>query len=170
MAIINAYVNADLAARKLANAAFNVGAKNVTVAGTFEVAAGDDDGSIYRLIKSVPKEYIPVRFEILNDAITAGTDYDLGIYRSLVDGTQGEVVDADAFAAALDMSAAAARGSPKEGLAAVLIEDIQKTIAQLAGDTLAPLTKELNYDVALTANTVGSIAGTISYILEFVQS
>lgn len=167
MAVEDKYVNADLEAEKLAPSAFVAGDKTLVAVATEEIAAADDDGSVYRLFKSVPHNYIPVRIEIYNDAITAGTDYDLGFYQTTVGGVAGAVVDKDALADGLDMSSAAAKGSPKDGLVTVAIENVQKRVYELAGDTLDA--KELNYDIALTANTVGSAAGTISAIAWFVQ-
>lgn len=167
MAVEDKYVNADLEAGKHAPAVFTAGDKTLVAIATEEIAAADDDGSVYRLFKSVPHSWIPVRIEIYNDAITLGTDYDLGFYQTTVGGVAGAVVDKDALADGLDMSSAAAKGSPKDGLTTVAIDSVNKSIYELAGDTLD--NKELNYDIALTANTVGTAAGTISAIAWFVQ-
>lgn len=167
MAVINDYVDANLAVAvdKKANALSVARAEGFIGAVTFEVAAADSDASIYRVFKGVNPDLIPIRVEIYNDAITGGSSYDLGLYDSLAEG--GLVIDKDIFAATLDMSTAAASGSPKDGLKDVNQADRVKRIYELAGHTLT--TKHVSYDIALTANTVGSAAGTITVIAFFVQ-
>lgn len=167
MAVVNKYTNADKAAGKLTNAAFSQGNQSAVAVSTFEVAAADSDGSIYRFLSSIPEDMIPVRIEVYNDAITSGTDYDLGFYEPLVDGVGGAVIDKEVLAAVLDMSSAAGQGSPKSGLNAVALEDSEKKIYELLGQSLDQ--RKLGYDMALTANTVGSIAGTITVKVWFVQ-
>ena len=167
MAVENKYVDSDLSVGKLGNPAFISGAEAQSQIFNFEVAAADDDGSIYRIARSVNPNLIVKSITIYNDAITAGTDYDVGLYRPLHDGIAGEVKDADAFAATLDMSSAASKAPPKDGTSAIAIENIQQKIYELAGDTVQ--NKEAGYDIAITANTVGSLAGTISGIIEYVH-
>ncbi len=167
MAIENKYVDSEVAAGKLGNPAYISGAEAQSLVFTFEVAAADDDGSIYRVGRSLNPNLIPYRFEIFNDAITGGTDYDLGLYEPLVDGVGGNVIAVDVFAATLDMSAAAGLGSPKEGLGNVDIANLQNKLYEHAGHDVN--TKDPGYDIALTANTVGTAAGTITGRLDFIQ-
>ena len=51
------------------------------------------------------------------------------------------------------------------GLQTVDIANVGKTLAELSGQT----DLDLSYDIALTANTVGTAAGTISVLAKFVQ-
>jgi hypothetical protein len=67
------------------------------------VAAGDDDTSVFRVIRVNSNAYIFNLF-VTNTAITGGTSYDLGVYQTAANG--GAVVDADLFGAAVDMSSA----------------------------------------------------------------
>ncbi len=166
MAVINAYTDADLAAGKLGNPAQISGAELIAVNFSFEVDAADDDGSIFRVLKSLNPTLIPIKFEINNDSITGGTVYDLGLYETIVDGATGPVIDDDVFASALDMSSAAANGSEKNGLAAVAIEDLPNKLYEHAGDDVN--TKKQGYDIAFTADTVGA-GGTISGRFYFIQ-
>lgn len=168
MAVVDKYVDDNTEAGKLTAAVFVHGDKTIVALATEEVAAGDDDGSIYRLFKNIPSDLIPLKIEIYNDAITSGSDYDLGLYESSVDGVAGAVIDKEVLAAALDMSSASGSGSPKDGLNAVNIADSLKLLYELAGDTLETQSGR-GYDIALTANTVGSIAGTITAKAWFVQ-
>lgn len=165
MAVENKYVNSDVAAGKKVNSAFNDGQHPIKMVCTFEVAAANDDGSIFRLFKNVNPDLIPVSIVLLNDAITGCTSVDLGLYEPLEAG--GAVIDKDVFLAAEDINGGNARSSPVDGLTAVAIENVQKKIFELAGHTLA--TRKKGYDIALTANTIGSAAGTISVIAEFIQ-
>ncbi len=167
MAVENKYVDADLAAGKLGNPAQISGAEVQAMNFTFEVAVADDDLSVYRVAKSLNPALIPIKFEINNDAITAGTDYDLGLYETITDGSTGPVIDREVFAAALDMSAAAVSGSEKNGLGAVAIEDLPNKLYEHAGHTVN--TKKQGYDIAFTAVTVGSAVGTISGRFWFIQ-
>jgi len=166
MAVEDKYINADVVAGKLANAALSgEGNKLVCMTETFEVAAADSDASVYRVFKNVNANLIPVKIEIYNDAITAGSDYDLGFYQTNL----GAVVDADKLADGLDMSTGATRAysSLKNGLITVGIDEVEERIFELAGHTAT--TKLPGYDIAFTANTVGSGAGTITIVAWFVQ-
>lgn len=167
MAVENKYVSANLEADKNETAAFTHGDKTIYGVAIAEVAAADDDGSVYRLFKNVPADYIPAKIEITCDAITGGTDYDLGFYKPTIGGVAGAVVDADKLANTLDLSSAVAGASALDGLENLNIDESQERIYTLAGDTLN--NHELGYDIALTANTVGSAAGTIVVKAWFVQ-
>lgn len=167
MAVENKYVNANTAADKLGTPALVKCGDLFCLVSTFEVAAADDDGSIYRLARDLDPELIPVRILINNDAITAGTDYDLGLYEALRDGIGGTVVDKDVFVDGADMSSARARGSELDGLTAVDFADSAKRLFEHGGQT--QITKKAGYDLAFTANTVGSAAGTIALVAFFAQ-
>ena len=166
MAVENKYINADIVAGKKAVAAFVQGAELFVAMTTFETAAADDDGSVYRLFKSVNPHYIPVKIDVTNDAITSGTDWDLGLYLPSKDGVDGAVINKDIFADGMDLSSAHLRTAALDGLVTVDAASSLKRIYEHAGDTLA--TRELGYDIALTANTVGSAIGTITVVAYFV--
>lgn len=156
MAVEDKYINTDIVNNKSTASFKNTGSKPVIFIAKFEVEAADDDGSIYRIVKDIPYDLVPHSLIVTNDAITGGTDFDIGIYETLADG--GIVLDKDIFADGLDLSSAHIEGAGISGLAAIPIEDSQKTIYEFAGETLS--TKK-RYDIAITANTVGTAAGTI---------
>jgi hypothetical protein len=161
MAVENKYVGTDVAAGKKAEPAVSCGGILKCAAVTFEVAAANDDGSVFRVLKGMNPDSTIVKIEVLNDAITAGTDYDLGLY--LTD--KGAVVDKDAFSSAVDMSSA--RAVPTDITNEALdIASIGKKLYEIAGHTLA--TRKESYDLAFTANTVGSAAGTITVRVFYV--
>lgn len=142
------------------------GAESFWLYNTFEVAAADDNGSKYRVFKNLDANLIPIIIAVGNDAITAGTGYDVGLYRP----NGGAALDDDCFAATLDMSVAAASMNPKtakDGMAAVAIENYGRRLFEHAGHTIS---NKLNaYDLVLTADTVGTAAGTISVAMLCVQ-
>lgn len=166
MAVENKYVNADIVAGKPAIAAYFSGAEVIEVIGLISVAAADDDGSIYRFAR-VNSMFIPTSIVITNTAITGGTDYEVGIYNTLDGPLAGAVKDIDVLAGTTSMASARAEGSGVSGLSAVAVTGAQNRLYELAGDTAAD--KPGEYDIALTANTVGTAAGTIVVKARFVQ-
>lgn len=161
MAVRNEWVDTDVEAGKKGNPAIVVGAKTMTVMGTFEVAAADDDASIFKLAM-IPANAIPVCAEIYSDALTSGTDYDLGFYKQ-----DGSVADINVLADAVDLSSGiTVAAAANNGLSDMGIENIGKKVWELLGLTVD--TKEDNYVLAITANTIGSAAGTISYKFQYI--
>lgn len=169
MAVVDKYTDSNISGNivnKLLKTLNAGGADPGILFATFEVAAADDDDSVYRVFKSVDPNLIPLFIMVGNDAIADGTDYGLGLYEPDL----GAVIDKDAFAADLDMSVAAASMNPvtaKDGMAAVDIDSYNKRIYEHAGHTVA--TRLEAYDIAFTADTVGTGAGTISVAIIYVQ-
>ena len=93
------------------------------------------------------------------DAISAGTDYELGLY----DRNLGAVVSKGLFMTGQTLASAS---RVLNGLAAVDIADIgaKKSLAELL--SLTPSTAKPAYDITLTGDTVGTAAGTVTVILE----
>jgi len=143
----------------------NRGGDIVAFAGQFEKAAADSNGSIYRLFK-VNKNMVPVRIDINCDAITGATDYDLGLYETVENG--GAVKDKDVFMASANLSAGKAIGSEQNGLASLTVGNVGKQVYVLAGETGDTGSSE--YDVALTADTAGTGAGTIAVRAIFAKT
>ena len=168
MAVENKYVNADIVAKKKPKSVFNEGARTFTIITTEEIAAADTDASVYRMVKAIDPHLIPVDFQLYNDAITSATSYDVGLYETTFeDGVDGAVISKALFLSAEDISAGNGRTSAANALAAVDVADAGKSIMELAGHTLA--TKKLGYDICITANTVGSIAGTVTLVMTFAE-
>lgn len=131
------------------------------IAASIEVAAADDDTSVYRFFR-IHSSWRVHTVLLLNDAITSGTSYDFGLYT--IGG--GAVVDADFFASAVDLSSG--RVAPLDIThEAMNIDAGAKPVWQQRGLSSDP---DLWYDVAATANTVGSAAGTITLKLTYVKN
>lgn len=120
------------------------------------VVAADDDGSVYRVhrVRSSQTFYGIVK---TNTAITSGTDYDFGLYRTAADG--GAVVVKDAIVDGVTMASAIAVPTAPAHVANV----IGKKYWELAGLSSDPC---VDYDLCWTANTVGSADGSIRTIIE----
>lgn len=160
MAIINNYTDSLVLQGKRTEPYRINGDESKVVIPQVSVADTDDDTSVYRFARI--NAYMVVEEMLINNtAITAGTDYDIGIYDVLDGPTQGAVKNAQAFATAVDMSSARSEGAGTaiSGLSNITVADMQKQLWELAGDTLEDNPGE--YDLALTANTVGTAAGTI---------
>lgn len=162
MAIVDKYGNAKITAGQLAKAASSSGARPIVIVGTVEVAAADDNGSVYRVFSSVPENLIPVQIDIVCDAVTDGTDYDLGLYQ-----VGGAVIDKDCLMDGQTLATALTRATGQGlGLSAVGAENVVSTL----GDLSAQTKPDMSYDIALTANVVGTAAGTVSVVATFVQA
>lgn len=164
MAVQDKYVDANIIAGKNTNPAFSQGAATYMSVATVEIAAADDDGSVYRFFKGVPGDLILVSAKLSCDAIANATDYDLGLYET----NSGAVVDKDCFADGINISAGYAFGAEKEMCVTVDVANIQKRIYEIGGHTI--VTRKHSYDIALTANTVGTAAGTVSIRAIFLQA
>lgn len=161
MAVENKWASALVEAGKKDNTAKVAGGKILCLASTFEVAAADDDGSVYKLAK-LPANAIPVKCEIVNDAIAGATDYDLGLYNE-----DGSEADKDLFMDGADISAGNPLSAPLDGLqTGPAIDKTGQKVWELLGKTLD--NKLEGYVLALTANTVGAAAGTISYRFYYI--
>ncbi|MCG8394199.1 MAG: hypothetical protein MI745_14065 [Pseudomonadales bacterium] len=153
MAVENKYVTTNFANGELLDSHVNGGSELVPYVVTFEVAAADDNGSIYRLFRINSSDVI-YSLELSNDAITGGSDYDIGLYDITTDGA---VVDKDVFADGISVASA---GDKTNVLTAPDIAELNLPVWDLvSGVTENP---QKQYDVAITANTVGSAAGTIT--------
>ncbi len=160
MAVVNtkstAITNAD-ATPKVANNSYIENGKMRVSVGTVEVAAADDDASVFRFVR-IPSGARVHSIRVFCDALTSGTSFDCGIYKNSADG--GAVVDVDSFASAVDLSTAITAGTEIRFEAADIAQ-IEKRMFEQAGVALAA-DPFLEYDICLTANTIGSAAGTIS--------
>ena len=167
MAVVDEYVNAEILAGKKVNAGENAGVLTWEAAGTFETVAADDNLSVKRIIRGIPWNTILSELQMYTDGITGGTDYDIGLYETSLDGIDGPVIDKDLLADGLDFSSAVGRTNFLDGLAAVNIVDIEKPLYLLAGETLTD--HKRNYDLAITMNVAGSGVATISWLARFKQ-
>lgn len=157
-----AITNSD-ATPPVLNKTFVQGGRMYSSVATLEVAAADDDTSVYRLFRVWSGDRVD-GIDIGSDALTAGTSFDLGLFQTAENG--GAVVDADLFASALDLSSASALTERTYEATATNISQIEKQLWELLGLTADP---RRYYDICLYANTVGTAAGTIAGRLRYLK-
>lgn len=168
----NLITHADAKPSTLSSRAL-AGAHPKRAVSTVEVAAADSDTSTYRFFR-LPSSAVVTSLVVFCDAITAGTSFDFGLYlATAADGTAGAAIDVDCFASAVDLSTAITAGTQIRFESAANggdIANIEKALWQLDG-LVNTRTSDPNlyYDIVATANTVGSAAGTISLIVEWIE-
>jgi len=167
MAVEDKFVNALTAAGKKAAAIFTGGANLKIIAWRFATAAADDDGSVYR-VGRIPANAIPIMGSLFANALTGSTDWDLGLYKP---GVGGAVVDKDLLADGLDPASGEAITAPLNCLTNLGGADPEAAFGKTLWELLG-LTKpnRQDYDLAWTANTVGSGADTLSGFLIYADS
>lgn len=134
------------------------GAKAVfSVSGLTAVAAADNDGSTYRLVR-LPGMARVTSIKVFTDGIAGGTSYDFGLYDA-----GSTVKDADCYASAVDLSSPLA-GS-EVAFEARLLTNHRKKVFEDATDSADT---GLGYDLVATANTVGTGNGNILAIVFYV--
>ena len=175
MAVVNAYVDANLAATppKLGSAALVSGAASFTVVQAWQIAAADSASSVYRVFKGIPSDAIITSLEVLNDAVAGATAGLVGLYNVLdFDGVGAIIGSGNQLNASFAFSSANAIASGWANLlTAVSIANKEKQLWELASQTQAPGTagpKASAYDicvtmVGMTTNTA-NIALKMSYI------
>lgn len=150
--------NADVAAR-------STGAVVKKACFSFEKAAADVNGSIWRVARISPFAKI-MSFKFACDNITSLTDLDIGFYKPLEVG--GTEIDKDCIKDGLN---------PSTGQTALVemyvkatgIDEVGIEAYKLAGITEANARKYGAFDVCLTGNTAGANTGTMAGVLEYVE-
>jgi len=117
----------------------------ISAVGTVETNVADSIASKYIMFQ-IPSNARMVDLKIYSDDVGTAGDTDIGLYDTTEDG--GAVVDADFFASALDINAAALTGTDVLHESAVYgFEDSEKTLWEGLGLAEDPNVK---YDVVLT--------------------
>lgn len=131
--------------------------------GTLEATTADDIGSTYRFCQIPSNARVSQVLLYADDQGTAG-DMDVGIYRTTGDG--GAVVDADFFATATDVNAAALNGSDITHASGVFgLEDAEKPLWEALGLSSDP---GIMYDVVGTLTEANSTGGTLMLKVRYV--
>jgi hypothetical protein len=160
MAVVNTkttqLTNQDAAADPFASN----GRQEMVQVATIEVAAADDDTSVYRLLR-LPSAAVLTSIKVANDALGTNAAYEIGIFQTAANG--GAVVDADEFATLAMVSASAWREVLDEA-AATDCSKIGKPLWErigLTADSARP------YDLVAYGATAGDAAGTISAVVRY---
>ncbi|MFN0043753.1 MAG: hypothetical protein ACKVSF_11150 [Alphaproteobacteria bacterium] len=135
-----------------------------TAVATVEVAVSDDDTSRYVLMP-VHSSWRIAHIWLYNDAIAGGSAYDVGLYETTANG--GAAIDDDCYATAIDCTSARSASPIDAAFEARDIANVAYQVWQDAGQSSDP---SKFYYLALTADTVGTAAGTITVQVEFAEN
>lgn len=165
MAVVNTLstlvTNADATPRVMNDVRVD-GAKTRTILATVEIAAADEDLSVYRLCR-LKSHWIVKSIRKFNDTITGGTDFNVGLLDTAENG--GAAVDDNVYGDAVSLATADLVGT-EIAFEARGIELIGQKVFEDAGLTTDP-GKE--YDLAFSAVTVGTASGTLSVAVEILE-
>jgi hypothetical protein len=161
MAVEDKYVNSDIVNGDKQSSDLGISTIMSRIA-TEETAAADDDGSVYRFFKAVPVSEVPVNLYLLHDAITGGTDFEIGLWET----DTGTLIDADILLGTTDISSAST-GFGVNGLGAIDVANIGLSFEDLINTVVGAGTVTYpTVDIGLIGNTVGSGVGSITMKLE----
>ena len=176
MAVYNNYVDTNILAGKLANAALVSGVVQVTAVQKWSIAAGDDATSIFRVFKGIDSDSIIVDIEIMNDAVTGATGALIGLYNVLdFDGVGAIIASGNQFNTNFNLSSANAIATGwVTCYTAAAIADREKSLWELAAQTQAPGAagpKAPAYDICLTmVNKTASATGDVVMKLTYLRA
>lgn len=128
---------------------------------TIEIAADDNDGDILAMVH-LPSNASVKSIRLSADAITGGTSFDVGLYDTLSNG--GAAVDVDAYASAVTLASGA--DDLEVAFEARDIAAVNNFVWQDAGLSSDP-SKEMA--IALTGNTIGTVAGTVTLAVYYTD-
>lgn len=132
--------------------------------GTVEIAAADDNDSVYRLVR-LHTSWRLSELTRYNDAITSGVDYDVGFFDTAENG--GAAVLVNALADAVSLASASVTGVSEmyESGGGIGVEDIEQKIWEMCGLSSDP---NKYVDLCYKGIAVGSGAGTLSVRVRYV--
>jgi hypothetical protein len=135
------------------------GAITKSLVATLEVAAADDNNSIYRFCR-LHSSWNIRSIRAFSDAITSGTDFNFGLWQTAENG--GAVVVENCYADAVDLSSGLA--GTEIAFENRNIDKVENRVWQDAG-----LSADSNrfYELCAIGIAVGSAAGTITLIVEY---
>jgi len=133
---------------------------------TVEIAAGDDNNSVFRMAR-VHSSWRISQLTVFCDAVTCGTSFSLGLYRTAEDG--GAVVNVNCYADAAALTSASLVGTEMlfEAGSDKAVEHLVQSVWQDAGLTADP---GVWYDIAFIGLAVGTSASTISLRTRYVAN
>ena len=133
------------------------------ISATVSVAAADNDGDIYHMIP-VRSNWSIKHIWVMNDAITNGTDYDIGLYSTAATPV---AYDSDCYMDGVTMASARTTAPYDAAYATRNITAVNNLVYQ---DAASPASADPSvwYYLSITANTVGTVQGDITLIVEYV--
>lgn len=142
------------------------GARVYESVATVEMAAADDDNSIYRLFR-VRSNWRITNLEIANDVVTGASANDVGLYDTADNGAAVVASCGTLWASALDFTSAAGFTDRTYEATATNIDKVDKQVWELAGLTSDP-NKE--YDICIKSTTACTgTSGTVSAKMKYIK-
>lgn len=136
---------------------------------TLEVEAADNDGDVFRFFR-VHSSWAIKSIKVWHDAITGGSNYDLGVYDIAAAG--GAVIDADCYADNSDFSGGGELGVTVGGemrFRDTMTADIARINQRVWQDAGLSADPDKWMDLALTLNAAGTGAGTITLEMFYTE-
>lgn len=161
----NLVTNLD-ATPRVANPLYLMGGVLREQVATVEIAAGDDANSIFRVAR-LHSSWRLSELTYFCDAITSGTDYNVGFYDTAENG--GAVILESAISDAVSLATGIVIGTQAmyEAGSGNGVEDIEKRVWEMAGLSSDP---GKFVDVCFKGITPGSGAGTLSVRTRYVAN
>ena len=133
---------------------------------TVEIAAADDNDSIYRMVR-LHTSWRLSELTRYNDAITSGTDFNVGFFDTAENG--GAVILESALADAVSLASASVTGVSEmyEAGGGIGVEDIEQKVYEMCGLSTDP---NKWVDLCYKGVAVGSGAGTLSVRCRYVAN
>ena len=153
----------------------NMGSRMRIKSASVAIAAADNDGSVYRFFR-VHSSHSIKSLQVYTSGVLAGTDYDLGLKHTAANGSGTIAANiTDLYADGLNVATAVpsvphvlATTPYLEGRFSDAVTQVAKVNNQVwndIGTATYASDPQLEFDVALTANTVGTAAGTIALVM-----
>ena len=174
MAVVNAYVDANVSAGKLGSAALVGGVPVIKAIQSFAIGASDSASSVYRVFKGIPSDAIVLSIKILNEAVAGVTAGLIGLYNVLdFDGKGAIIGSGNQLSAGFAFSSANTIASaPAEALTVVSIANREKSLWELASQTQYPGAagpKAPAYDICITMVSMTTNSANICVELTYVR-
>lgn len=151
--------------------ASELGGKQRALVATYEVLAADSDGDTYTMFP-VSLDARVDDLQVVNDAITGGTDYDVGFY-SITDNDLGAVISTgDNLVDGQSMATARNVWTSLLFLGTNAMDQsaVAQKVWQICGYASLDAARDANQTnqvyLVVTANTVGTATGTLSVKLQ----
>lgn len=132
--------------------------------GSVTITNGKTTGSIYVMV-SVPATARVSQVLLDNPALSASTAFDVGVYKTTVDGAA--VVDADLFGSAIACTNANAGLDVTGESGAYTVDEMSMPLWQAAGLSAAPASGWL--DICLTNTATNAAGGLVGLRVRFVE-
>lgn len=183
MAVINAYTNPLISGNIITKSlrAFNsTGADGGQAYAVAQIAASDNNGSVYRLFKNLSQNMVITGIVLANTSLTSGVSYGLGLYATNLSLTTATTIGY--FSGVMNLVTAHASitaGTALDALAGISISTVgaqgtagtaySNRLFEHAGLTINTNNRPDAYDLCLTATTASTVAGTVGVLITYVM-